>query len=109
MEYNVARQFSRTPSARVFEEGKFPGAELRQIIAPLIKECIDKKESFIINLDGASGYGTSFLEEVFGGLIRNEEINYQDLKSVLHFITKEEPELEAEIWEYIDDANNDKR
>lgn len=107
--FNVVKDFSRTPSARVAKEGKYPGTELRNKITPLIKQAIKLGVKFRIDLDGASGYGTSFLEEVFGGLIREEHFGYDDLKTCLSIKSDEEPELIEEIWEYINDANNEKR
>ena len=106
MEFSIATQFSRTPSARLESEGQFSGESLRKMISPLIKECITKKEKFIIDLDGTSGYGTSFLEEVFGGLVREEKISFDDLKSYLFIKSDEEEELIEECWSYISDAND---
>ena len=108
MIYIIADQFSRTPSARVESEGKFPGEQLREIITPLLKECISRKEKFCIDLDGTAGYGTSFLEEVFGGLVRIENIAYSDLKECLLIKSDEEEELVDECWSYIEDANEAK-
>lgn len=105
--FNVVNEFSRTPSARVATEGKYPGTDLREKITPIIKQAIEQNKSFLIDLDGASGYGTSFLEEVFGGLIREEHFKYNDLKACLSIKSDEEPELIDEIWEYIEDANNE--
>ena len=108
MKYIIATQFSRTPSARIESEGKYPGVKLREIIAPMIRECIGKCEDFIVDLDGTAGYGTSFLEEVFGGLIRVEHIDYSSLKRYLKFKSDEEEELVDECWSYIEDAYNAK-
>ena len=105
--FNVVKEFSRTPSARTASEGKYPGTELRSKITPLIKQAIKANVKFKIDLDGASGYGTSFLEEVFGGLIREEQIKYEDLKNCLVIKSDEEPELIDEIWDDINDANNE--
>ena len=33
-------------------------------------EAIENGEELIVNLDGGYGYGSSFLEESFGGLVR---------------------------------------
>ena len=105
MEYNIAKEFSRTPSARTEKEGKNPGESLRKIVAPKLRECITKNEKFQIILDGTAGYGTSFLEEVFGGLIREEGLNYNDIKNTLIIVSDEEPDLIDEIWLDIEDAN----
>ena len=53
--------------------------------------------------------GTSFLEEVFGGLIREEHIAYEDLRKYLDFISNEEPDLIDEIWGYIEDAHQNEK
>lgn len=106
MKYKVSEQFSKTPSARTEKEGKHPGVNLRSALAPLIKKCIEDAEELTIELDGTHGYGTSFLEEVFGGLIREEHFRYEDLKNTLNFISEEEPELIDEIWQDIEDARD---
>ncbi|MBH2774097.1 STAS-like domain-containing protein [Serratia marcescens] len=64
----------------------------------------NKNVSIVIDLDGTRGYGSSFLEEGFGGLIRMG-VPYSIVKS-LKIKTKEEPELEDEINEYIEDAKS---
>ena len=65
-------------------------------------------EIFLIDLDGTAGYGTSFLEEVFGGLVRIEHLSYEDLKKHLKIKSDEEEELIEECWSYIEDAENAK-
>ncbi|WP_137297162.1 STAS-like domain-containing protein [Psychromonas sp. SP041] len=67
----------------------------------LIK-ALNKDKDLTVDLDDTEGYGSSFLEEAFGGLIR-EGINIDDVKNI-QFISNEEPELIDEIKEYIDDA-----
>ena len=105
MTYVIATEYSKHPSARYEDEGTFGGEQLRIIIAPLLRAAIQNKEKFQLVLDGTSGYGTSFLEEVFGGLIRGEHIAYDDIKSYLVIISAEEPELIDEINQYLDDAH----
>lgn len=56
-----------------------------------------------VDLDGTPGYGSSFLEEGFGGLLR-EGVPYS-LLNALKIKTDEEPELADEIREYIDDEH----
>ncbi|MFQ2188975.1 STAS-like domain-containing protein [Aeromonas jandaei] len=57
-----------------------------------------------IDLDGTRGYGSSFLEEGFGGLIRMGA-PHSIIKS-LKIKSNEEPELEDEINGYIDEARD---
>lgn len=105
--FKVVSEFSRTPSARIAKEGKHPGEELRNMITPQIRLALNNNVKFIIDLDEVAGYGTSFLEEVFGGLIREEGFSLDQLKQVLIIKSDEEPELIEEIWQDINDANED--
>lgn len=105
--FKVVSEFSRTPSARIAKEGKHPGEELRNMITPKIRLALSNNVKFIIDLDEVAGYGTSFLEEVFGGLIREENFSLIQLQQVLEIKSDEEPELIDEIWQDIKDANDD--
>lgn len=65
---NVERDFSRYPAGRYVADGPYSGQGFRDnFLVPSLSESPDK---VIIELDGARGYGSSFLEEAFGGLIR---------------------------------------
>ncbi len=103
-EFCIAKEFTTTPSARKVSEGRYSGFELREILSPLIREAISNGLHFTVNLDGTAGYGTSFLEEVFGGLVRNENISKKDLRDYLIIKSDEDPDLIDEIWDDIDSA-----
>ena len=106
---SVLKDFSRTPGPRYKEEGSFSGEEFRNnILLPKIKEAIIQKKTLLVDLDGVSGYGTSFLEEAFGGLIRVNDIDYKTLKNTLKLKSEEDDIYIEEIWEYIEDAKNKK-
>jgi hypothetical protein len=63
--------FAPSPGGRFTADGKFSGEWFRDdILAPALKDAIAKSEPLVVVLDGTSGYGSSFLEEAFGGLIR---------------------------------------
>jgi hypothetical protein len=52
-------------------DGEYSGEWFRDdILAPALREAAANSEILTIVLDGTSGYGSSFLEEAFGGLIR---------------------------------------
>lgn len=109
MNFNIAKEFGKTPSARKEEEGKLSGKELRDIIKPMIRWCVNANQLFIIDMDGTAGYGTSFLEEVFGGLVRIEGFTLSELEKCLVIKSEEDKDLEEEIWEDIRDADEEKR
>lgn len=76
MHVSVANDFTRHPGPRYANQGKFSGQEFRAKLVEWLKLC----ERLIVDLDGTSGYGSSFLDEAFGGLIRNEGMSREDVK-----------------------------
>ena len=93
MKIKIATDFSRIPGARYPEEGDFSG-----------QEAIQEKVKLTIDLDGTAGLGTSFLEEAFGGLIREDRLDYNEIIGTLEFVSEEDPDYISEIHSYIDDA-----
>lgn len=64
---NIARQFSRAPAGRFIADGPNSGERFRtEFLVPALRE----DAQITIELDGTRGYGSSFLEEAFGGLRR---------------------------------------
>ena len=109
MNIKIASDFTTAPGPRNISEGKFSGEQFRKdILLPKVREACAMKCLLTIDLDGTSGYGTSFLEESFGGLIREDNLNLATLDSVLRFVSKEEPDLLGEIREYMEDAEKEK-
>ncbi|WP_202978225.1 STAS-like domain-containing protein [Mariprofundus erugo] len=96
---SIASDFSRHPAGRVIADGPFSGESFRKkFLEPPIKN--DKH--ITIDLDGTRGYGSSFLEEAFGGLIR-EGFLPERVKELITFKASDQS-LIQEILEYIDDA-----
>lgn len=102
---SVAREFSRTPGPRYPQEGNFSGALFRRkILLVRIKAAISESEALLVDLDGTAGYGTSFLEEAFGGLIREDGLSAEAVGDVLRIKSDEEPYLIDDIRSYIAEA-----
>lgn len=98
---NIATDFSPEPYGRYPSDGKDNGTRFRDDwLVPGLK----KFGAVTIVMDGAEGYGSSFLEEAFGGLVRFCNYSAVDLHAKLQFVSKDDPSLEVEIWSYIDDA-----
>jgi len=105
----VITDFSTTPGPRYEHEGNFSGEIFRNVcLAPKLKEAIDKNFTLFIDLDGTAGYGTSFLEESFGGLIRENGYIEQDILHNISLKSEEEEYLIEDINEYLKDAQNEK-
>ncbi len=99
IEINVARDFSMTPGGRYTKDGAFSGEEFREkFLKPKFEMAIKNSEQLTINLDGGYGYGSSFLEESFGGLAR--QLGDRRLLNIM-IISEEEPDLVERINEYI--------
>lgn len=65
------RDFAPSPGGRYVSDGEFSGEWFRdEILTPALRKASDEAEALVVILDGTSGYGSSFLEEAFGGLIR---------------------------------------
>jgi STAS-like domain of unknown function (DUF4325) len=104
----ISKDFSPTPGPRYIKEGPFSGEDFREkILYPTIKKVINEKGKLIVDLDGTAGYGTSFLEESFGGLIRVKSLNYSDVITVLDIKSNEEEFLKEDIQLYLDDAKKE--
>ncbi|EGT0642947.1 STAS-like domain-containing protein [Citrobacter braakii] len=86
------------PGPRFNSLGPSSGEDFRGWIVKELKRSHD----LTIDLDGTEGYGSSFLEESFGGLIR-EGIDINIVRAI-KYISNEEPELVEEIKEYIEEA-----
>lgn len=93
---NVAKDFSRYPAGRYEDDGPYSGAIFRK---NFLVPAMDDGSKFNVELDGVRGYGSSFLEEAFGGLVR---LGYESSKILDTFklISKDEFLIE-EIRDYI--------
>ena len=99
---SVATEYTKTPGGRLISEGPFSGEDFRKkILLPAFIESVNRKEQLIVNLDGGYGYATSFLEEAFGGLVRETE---NPAVADIDIISEEEPALVEKIRSYISEA-----
>lgn len=98
---NIARDFTRFPSGRYKRNGDTSGEAFRE---RFLVEPIRSGESITVEMDGTIGYGSSFLEEAFGGLVRVLKISSSTLSTKL-FIVSADPILVEEIKGYIEDAS----
>lgn len=94
-------EFSKFPGPRFIKLGPNSGELFRnEVLIP----ALSKDSEVEVNLDGVFGYGSSFLEESFGGLVRAgiETSKIQYIANNL--ISEDDPSLIEEIQEYINDA-----
>lgn len=97
---NVAKQFSRTPAGRFTEDGPYTGARFRD---ELLRPALEQHDRVVIEMDGVVGYGSSFLEEAFGGLVRMGVFTKEQMHQKLELRSRlTSPVLD--IWDYVDNA-----
>lgn len=97
---NVATDFSKYPGGRFVNDGAFSGQRFRDdFLVPALKE----SDKVIVNLDGTLGYGSSFLEEAFGGLVRECDFDPANLKNKIELNSSNDT-LKSTIQTYIADA-----
>lgn len=109
IELTILKDFSATPGTRHRFEGDFSGEKLREeVLEPILREAIESNKLLVINLDGTAGYGTSFLEEAFGGLIR-AGFNYKSVIDHIKLISNEEEYLIDDIYQYLQEAHDESK
>lgn len=97
---NIAKDFSKFPAGRNRRDGNYSGEEFRvKHLAP----ALEKGGEVVVELDGTLGYGSSFLEEAFGGLIREHNFTSEELLQRLK-LKSSRPSYLKEIEGYIIDA-----
>lgn len=96
---DIGKVFSRYPAGRFETDGPHNGELFRDKF--LLPELI-KKQHVVIELDNTAGYGSSFLEEAFGGLVR-KGMSFKKIQELMVFHSDDESLIE-EINEYINDA-----
>lgn len=103
---NIAKDYSMTPGGRLTKEGRYSGEDFRKsLLKPKYLLARENNEKLQVNLDGGFGYATSFLEEAFGGLVR--DLGEKEIADI-EIISDEEPELIGKIKSYIDEALQEK-
>jgi hypothetical protein len=100
----IARDYSDTPAGRYLADGNYSGERFREeLLYPALQE-YDRVE---VNLDEALGYGSSFLEEAFGGLIREKNMQVDEIRDKLHIVSSRVL-YKNRIWKYLEDAQLEK-
>ncbi len=100
---DVGTEFSAAPAGRDYDDGPYNGLAFRE---RYLEPNIEAEYKTKIILDGAEAYGSSFLEEAFGGLIRKTGITWEDFNNKIELVTEDDFLLE-EIKSYIEDAGNE--
>ena len=89
----IAEAFSQYPAGRYPGDGKFNGTTFRRdYLVPALRD----SDIVEVIFDGVAGFGSSFLEEAFGGLVREQGFGKEFLDNHL-FLSTTEQDLEDDI------------
>lgn len=107
MEINVVKEYTDKPGARYESQGSNSGEKFRdEILYPKFIEAINNNEELSIDLDGGYGYGSSFLEETFGGLVRRlkkeKNDNYKKVNQIIKIKSNDNNTWIEKINQYIE-------
>lgn len=72
---SIAKDYSPHPGPRFIRQGRNSGEKFRGVLAKALRS----NDFVVVDLDGTTGFGSSFLDEAFGGLIRNEGFTLNEL------------------------------
>jgi len=87
VELEIAKEYSAYPAGRDYADGPFNGEKFRkEFLLPAYKLALERGVDLVVSLDGVKSFGSSFLEEAFGGLIRKESVKKDDLKTRLKIV-----------------------
>ena len=98
---NVAKDFTRFPSGRYKRAGNTSGEAFRE---KFLVPALQARKEVEIELDGVLGYGSSFLEEAFGGAVRATRLGANDFFSLVHLKSSNQA-LIQEIKQYVNEAS----
>jgi hypothetical protein len=106
---NIAKEFSAYPVGRFYTDGPDSGERFRE---ELLMPALEEFPQVQIEIGGTEGYGSSFLEEAFGGAVRKLKMSAAQAAERLIFVVDDDPVDQSyltEIQRYIADASRDSR
>jgi hypothetical protein len=102
---SVAHDYSDRPGGRFEWEGKNSGERFREeVLVHRYRHARDHDVMLVVDLDGTSGYASSFLEEAFGGMIRKRYAEKSDLLRRLTILSGAQPKWTQRVNRYISQA-----
>lgn len=99
----ISKEYTKSPGGRNIKHGDFSGEDFRnKVLKPAYLKAKANNEKIVVDLDGVYGYATSFLEEAFGGLVR--ETKDKSSLGMVEIISNDSPHWVKDIRDYMEDA-----
>lgn len=102
----IAKDFYDAPAGRFPEDGDYHGQRFR---TEHLLPALEAGDDILVDMDGTDGYGSSFLEEAFGGLVRLCGYTSEQLHKRITLKSDEDESFIEEVWDYIDSARPENR
>jgi hypothetical protein len=100
LKIDIAASFSVEPKGRYLSDGNESGEAFRKrVLIPALAEA----ETVQVVLDGTEGYGSSFLDEAFAGLLREHGFTAQGFNNRIHLVSEDDPSFVDEVNGYVED------
>ncbi len=78
---DIASEYDAYPAGRDDSDGPYNGTKFRnQILRPRYVKAFDDGVELVVFIDGVKSFGSSFLEEAFGGLVREFPDRKKDIE-----------------------------
>ncbi|HEY3822722.1 MAG TPA: STAS-like domain-containing protein [Polyangiaceae bacterium] len=100
---DVGRDFSPTPGGRYRREGEWSGEQFREDV---LEPALQDGGEVIVDMDGVEGFTTSFLDEVFGELVRRYGVVVMDR---VHLRAIKVPSRARRALEIVEQASQEKK
>lgn len=98
---NIAKDFYPRPVGRYLKDSKYSGEAFReQLLIPALQTLTDSG-TVIVDFEGTSIAGSSFIEEVFGGLYRSNLFTQEFLTSKVTVKSERRSIIETKCYEYM--------
>ena len=104
----IATDYSDTPLGRYPADGNFNGQRFRE---EFLVPALSIEGGTVVDLDNVEGFGSSFLDEAFGGLVREGHFTAEELRKKLQvkYSDSDYAIYHNLIWKYIDEARPKKK
>jgi hypothetical protein len=87
---SIPHDYSPSPAGRTSRDGPFNGERFRDnVLVPALRRAESENAIVIVYFDNADSYSSSFLEEVFGGLVRKNIFPKEYISKRLQLRTKD--------------------
>lgn len=99
----ISTDYSETPLGRYVTDGDFSGERFRE---EFLRPALQEQNAVEVDIDDVEGYGSSFLDEAFGGLVREGYFDAKDLRKRMN-VKSYDPDYAIYrdlIWKYIKEA-----